>query len=198
MSNKKLIIGISGFARSGKDTAASIIDSFFTESGKKVKIFSFAYALKSDINDFSIEKIGISSFIEDSDLKSKIRPILIAYGAVKRTLSNGRYWLDKIKPEIDTFFEGGGDIAIISDLRFKEFDFDEYDLIRSYENNLVINISRESENGNLIQAAHESEEKNQPFFIKNSDKLLFWKSSQDKIYLNNQIKDIISTIESKI
>ena len=68
-----LIIGISGFARSGKDTAATILESYLNSKNKEAKIFSFAHSLKKDINQFCIEKIGISAFVTDTSLKTKKR-----------------------------------------------------------------------------------------------------------------------------
>ena len=149
LENKKIVIGISGYARSGKDTLASILKSSFTENKIKAKIFSFAFALKNDIDSFCLSKIGISAFTEDTDQKSKIRPMLISYGQVQRGTSSGTYWLKKLKPEIDQFFENGGDVAVVSDLRFKEFEFDETDFIKSYKNNAIVTISRIMENGML-------------------------------------------------
>lgn len=197
-NSKKLLIGVSGFARSGKDTFSSLVKSEFLKTGKNVKIFSFAFALKRDIDGFCSTKIGISALTEDSALKSIIRPILISYGQIQRHLSNGKYWIDILKPEVDAFFEGGGDIAIISDLRFKEFTFDEYDFIRSFENNLIFNISRNREDGSLVPAAHETEEKSSDFFIRNCDHAINWNTSPDQIYLKSKMLPSIELINSKL
>ena len=196
--NKKIVIGISGYARSGKDTLANILKSFFTEKKIKAKIFSFAFALKNDIDSFCLSKIGISAFTEDTDLKSKIRPMLISYGQVQRGASSGTYWLKKLKPEIDQFFENGGDVAVVSDLRFKEFEFDETDFIKSYKNNAIVTISRIMENGMLNVAAHESELENLPRISKIADFELTWSTNSNKNELHSQSKNCLDFLYSKI
>jgi hypothetical protein len=198
IENKKIVIGISGYARSGKDTLANILKSSFIENKINTKIFSFAFALKSDIDNFCLSKIGISAFSEDTSLKSKIRPILISYGQVQRTASNGIYWLNKLKPEIDQFFENDGNVAIISDLRFKEYEFDETDFIRSYKNNAIITISRIMENGMLNTAAHESELENLPRISRIADFELTWDTNDNKNELNLQSKQCLDFLYSKI
>ena len=196
--NKKTVIGISGYARSGKDTLANILKSSFTENKIKAKIFSFAFALKNDIDSFCLSKIGISAFTEDTYQKSKIRPMLISYGQVQRGASSGTYWLKKLKPEIDQFFENGGDVAVVSDLRFKEFEFDETDFIKSYKNNAIITISRIMENGMLNVAAHESELENLPRISKIADFELTWNTNSNKNELNLQSKNCLDFLYSKI
>ena len=198
LENKKIVIGISGYARSGKDTLASILKSSFTENKIKAKIFSFAFALKNDIDSFCLSKIGISAFTEDTDQKSKIRPMLISYGQVQRGTSSGTYWLKKLKPEIDQFFENGGDVAVVSDLRFKEFEFDETDFIKSYKNNAIVTISRIMENGMLNIAAHESELENLPRISKIADFELTWNTNNNKNELTSQSKSCLDFLYSKI
>jgi hypothetical protein len=197
-NKNKIVVGISGYARSGKDTLASIIKESLLSNGVKTKIFSFAFSLKNDIDDFCTSKIGISSFSEITEMKSKIRPILIAYGQVQRTISNGTYWLNKLKPEIDSFFDDDGSVAIVSDLRFKEYEFDEVDFIRSYSNNMIITVSRIMENGILNTAAHESEAKNLPRISRIADYELTWNTNDNKNELKNQSQKCIDLLFSKI
>lgn len=196
--HNKTIIGISGFARSGKDTFAKLLAERLEINKVKTTILSFAFSLKADIDTFCLSKINISAFTEETGLKSKIRPILIAYGACQRSISNGTYWLEKIKPEIDMFFNNGGNVVIVPDLRFKEYSFDEYDFIRSYESNLVLTISKTNADGTQNEPAHESESRNFPFFLQNADLNVNWNSSSDPVYLNSRIDDCIQLINKKI
>lgn len=193
---KKLIIGISGFATSGKDTCASLIHSYLGHVGLKSKTLSFANALKQDIDDFCTQKIGISAFTTDPILKSKIRPILISYGQIQRNLSNGTYWIYKVDPQINEFFNSGGDIVIVPDLRFKEFEYDELDYIRSFDNSIVVNVER-TNNDQQIKAAHVSENQFYDILYKESDVKIKWESSNDVGYLNSQISDLIKLINLK-
>lgn len=171
-----LIIGVSGFARCGKNTLAEILSEYSSHLGLNAKLFSFAYSLRQDLNSFCKEKFGISAFTEDTVDKNKIRSILIAYGQSQRSLSEGSYWWKKLMPEINSFFSSGGNIAVISDLRFKEYELDEVDFIRSYANSLIITLNRTGEDGKLIAPAHESESKNLPQIASMADLNLTWKT----------------------
>jgi hypothetical protein len=190
----KTVIGISGFARSGKDTLASLVDLSLNQNGTKSKIFSFASALKLDMKDFFEQKLGISPFTNDTILKEKIRPILISYGNVQRTLSNGTYWFNRLKPEINKFFETGGDVAVIPDLRFKEYEFDEYDFVRSFGSSFIITVSRKLDDGSFNKPAHESEEKSFPFFKNVADFNLIWKTHTEKSLIEKDAKECIDSI----
>ena len=87
---------------------------------------------------------------------------------------------------------------MISDLRFKEFEFDETDFIKSYKNNAIITISRIMENGMLNIAAHESELENLPRISKMADFELTWKTNSNKNELNSQSKECLDFLYSKI
>jgi hypothetical protein len=195
--SKKLIIGISGFATSGKDTCASLVHSYLGGAGLKSKTFSFANALKQDIDNFCTQKIGISSFTKDPLLKSKIRPILISYGQIQRSLSNGTYWIYKVNPQIDEFFNLGGNVAIIPDLRFKEFEYDELDYIRSFDKSILVNVER-VDNNSKIEAAHLSESEFYNILYNESDIKISWESSSDLNYLNSKISNLLKLINLKL
>lgn len=194
---KKTIIGIAGFSRSGKDTLAKNIKLLLEKEGNKVGLFSFAKALKTDINSFCVEKFNISAFCEESELKSKIRPILIAYGNCQRNVTSGGYWIERLKPEIEVFFNSGGDYALVTDLRFKEFEHDEYDFFRNFDRNLIITVSLFDGNGRLNPAAHESEGKSFPFLLSNSDYNVEWTKSSDKDYITSKANECIKYIKNK-
>jgi hypothetical protein len=194
---KKLVIGISGFATSGKDTCASLIQNYLTNEGVKSERFSFADSLKEDINDFCTKKIGISAFTTDPILKSKIRPILISYGQIQRNLSNGLYWINKANNKISHFLASGGQVAIISDLRFKEFEYDELDYIRSFKSSIIVNIERINKN-QKIKAADSSENKFYNILYNQSDIKIKWESSSDTSYLYSQISNLIRLINLKL
>jgi hypothetical protein len=194
-----LIIGVSGFARCGKNTLAEILSQYSSHLGLSTKMFSFAYALRQDLNSFCKEKFGISSFTEDTLDKGKIRSILIAYGQSQRALSEGSYWWKKLMPEINSFFSSGGNVAIISDLRFKEYGFDEVDFIRSYANSLIITLTRVCEDGTFVSPAHESESENFPKIASNADLNLTWKTvSKEENSIIFESIPAINTLDRKL
>ena len=194
----QVAIGITGFARSGKDTLAGAIRSGAMAEGLRCQIFSLAHALKSDLNDFCLDKFGISAFTEDSESKSKIRPVLIAYGVAKRESTKGTYWFNKLKKEIDSFFVSGGQVAIIPDIRFKEYEYDEYDFVRSYKQNMLIHLTRILEDGSQVQPAHKTEKANADILFRLSDKRILWNSNLAEVEVANYAKPIIKIINKKI
>lgn len=189
-----ILVGIAGYARSGKDTMASLIRSHLDSLGIQTKTFSFARELKEDLDDFCTEKFKISAFEEDSEKKSKIRPLLVAYGNCQRNISEGKYWMEKIKPYVDGFLNTNGPaVAIITDVRFKKYKFDEYDFVRSFLKNCLFTVSREG-----VGPANSDESENFPFFESHADLNVKWSSSQDGDYLQTKIKPCIEAILNKL
>lgn len=174
-----LTIGVSGYARVGKNSLCDLLKKQAEIYSLKAKIFSFAFSLKSDLDLFCKKSFGISSFCETEE-KNTIRPLLIAYGECQRKVSKGTYWWEKIMQEVNSFYNSGGEVAIISDLRFKEYNFDELDYVRSYANSIVFSVGRILENGEKIGPAHKTEEINIPIIAKSSDLTLDWKTVDER------------------
>ena len=63
------VIGISGFARAGKDTFFSLMRDFYLEKGLTCKRFAFMDALKQDMEDFLLNKVGISTKTSNTEEK---------------------------------------------------------------------------------------------------------------------------------
>jgi hypothetical protein len=117
MSDKKpIVIGVGGFARSGKDTFVKIARKILKEHGYSSIKLAFADALKEEIDPFLVQNYGISAWTDDTEQKKIIRPFLVAHGCGKRQQTNGRYWVEKIDKEIEGIF--CEDVVFISDCRF--------------------------------------------------------------------------------
>ena len=114
---KPIVIGVGGFARSGKDTFVKIAKKILKENGYSSIKLAFADALREEIDHFLIENYGISAWTDDTEEKTIIRPFLVAHGCGKRSQSNGTYWVNKINEAIENihFTE---DVVFISDCRF--------------------------------------------------------------------------------
>ena len=109
------VLGICGFARSGKDSFADFLCKLFPCEFKKT---SLAYELKRDLNPFLLSKLGISAFTEKPKEKEIIRPLLITWGTdVIRNKFSKSYWIDKIKKKIVENSKSNF-ITIIPDVRF--------------------------------------------------------------------------------
>ena len=87
------MIGISGLARSGKDTLAENIAKVIKfEWNVDVEIFSFAEEIKSQADEFLKKYYNISAFSEDSKEKEYIRPLLVAHGECMKALYGENIW----------------------------------------------------------------------------------------------------------
>lgn len=112
------IIGISGYARSGKDT-------FYNRSALHLKSrnlesvrYAFADALKEELDELLKEHVGISAFTEQDKEKELIRPLLVTYGTELRRRLDPNCWINKIKSRVLTD-AGQGKYVFITDVRFE-------------------------------------------------------------------------------
>jgi len=101
------IIGIAGYARTGKDTFGSILIKELNEIGLSAKKLSLAFELKSDLDNFLQQKFGISAFTEDPKEKNFIRPLLICYGTDLMRKKDPEYWIKKIQKTVDLNINSG-------------------------------------------------------------------------------------------
>ena len=168
-----ITIGISGVARSGKDHLGMILCDYFQSLGLKARKFSFANELKLDLDQFLIEKFGISAFTENDIEKSIIRPMLIAYGQTKRKQSNGICWIQKLKENIE---KSDVDVAIITAVRFSDNEYDEPEFIRDTMNGTLIHLTRVNDDGLPVQPVCEDEARNNPKIHQVADLHLTWEN----------------------
>lgn len=157
------MIGISGLARSGKDTLAKNLAKIITsELGLEVKILSFADKIKWQMKDVIHDHYNISPYTEDTKEKEIIRDILVSHGETMKKIYGETIWadlvIDNIKNSKDKFF------PIISDVRF---DFEAEKVKQS--NGLVVHISKI---GN--KPPNEIEAKNDPLVQKVADICHSW------------------------
>ena len=113
-------IGIAGVAGCGKNTVASIIIKMLQRMDLPCREFSIARNLKKELSPVSRELYGIDSFNCTREEKNVIRPFLVSHGEIKRNLSDGRHWIDKLTKELES-----EKINIITDIRFNKYEKDE-------------------------------------------------------------------------
>lgn len=131
------LIGLSGFARSGKDTAFERSKLLLEKEGHKAYRFAFADELKRESDAFLKTNIGISAFTENEKEKKIIRPFLVTYGTEIRRKLDKNCWIKTIQQRvIDKLDEGY--YVFITDVRFKN----EAEWLKINGGKLV-NISRE-------------------------------------------------------
>lgn len=115
--NRKLI-GINGYARSGKDTFFERSKIYLEREGKKCIRFAFADALKSEIDPLLLNNVGISAFTEKDSEKEVIRPLLVTYGTDIRRKINPNCWIEVIQSEVIKYLNQGY-YVFITDVRFE-------------------------------------------------------------------------------
>lgn len=172
------IIGICGYARSGKNTFARFLGKALKENfpSKEVREFSFAAPIKSELQDFLFENLGLNSFTEKEEEKRIVRPFLIAYGNAKRKLTNGKHWVEVLEKRVK---EQNPDYALITDLRFAEYEEDEIDWIKKNKGT-VIYLER-TKGGEEEKAPNEFEAENCPKLKERADIIVREERTEDLV-----------------
>ena len=152
------VIGIGGVARVGKDTLCNEIIHFLSRNDIKSQRIAFADELKKDLHEFLLAKTGLSVYTDSDSEKKLIRPTLVEYGKLMRNLSKGRYWINKLKPLINSNLEKNI-VSIISDVRYQN----EVAWVNSLNGGVSIHIKR-----NGILPANEEEYENDPLVYNHS------------------------------
>ena len=177
MEFKYTNIGLSGVAGSGKNTVASIIIKLLQRVGLPYRELSIAKNLKEELREPCLKLYNIDSSNCSRDEKDIIRPFLVSHGEIKRKLSNGRHWIDKITNELER-----EKINIITDVRFDEHEKDEVHWLKNEINGILIHISKYEEiNGErkFLKPANLAEERNNPKLIEKADFVLNWPHEKD-------------------
>jgi hypothetical protein len=131
------LIGVTGFARSGKDTFFKLSSDYLKSFDRSSVRYAFADVLKSECDPLTLKYSGISCFTSNDREKNLIRPLLVAYGTHLRREINPDCWIDRIRENVRSSI-ANGDYVFITDVRFKN----EVDWVIS-EGGLIVNIVRD-------------------------------------------------------
>lgn len=140
---KTNIIGIAGVAGSGKDL-------FFELLSEKVKCrrFSLGDELKSEVRDHCIHHFDVDPTSCSRKDKNLIRRSLVSHASIKRELSNGRYWVDKVDVKIknhifNQILNGGiSEYSCVTDIRYNQYEKDEVHWLKEELGGILIHISQ--------------------------------------------------------
>lgn len=115
---KKHIIGISGYARAGKDTLADgLLDEFMFRNTIASK-FKFATALRVALSRaFTEVDLPFSMDTEVEAEKTSVRPLMVEFGKFCRSRDVDIFAKKTVKA-VEAYFRLGNQVAIISDLRY--------------------------------------------------------------------------------
>ena len=182
------MIGISGFARSGKDTFGEALQKILANYGIKAKTYALANQLKINIASFTKNEFGIHTFTKDDEDKKIIRPLLVGYGEAWR-IANPDHWLEILDSNLEP-----RTLPIITDIRYEN----EADYILENQG-FLLNINRALPDGNFINAANKQEETNHPLVLSKCHFNLCWNTTEDESEIEQIVENfIISILEDKI
>ena len=166
MHNK--IIGVSGCARTGKDTFYNILKKYIPE----VEQVALAFELKKDLDEFTKSKIGISVFTDDTKEKSLIRGIMVEYGKIKRIQTEGKYWTCLAQKKINEILRSDK-IPVITDVRYDIYPKDEFHWLKEENDGVLVHITRMF-GSDEIPPANEEESINNEKLRSKADYCITW------------------------
>lgn len=188
------VIGISGYATSGKDTFAAIAQDILKSlPNSKTNILNFAADLKI-IADLIIRPyLGIDCIRPSQQDKKRIRKILVGIGQGFRDVDPD-FWIKRVEQKIlEGFYENQDNFVFVPDCR----NLNECEWMKSFKNGFVISITRDG-----IVAPNEHELENIPIiaskyadFRVNIPNIV---NDAKNILTNNDLRGIVKNILKEI
>lgn len=190
MTNNKKIIGLTGFARTGKDTFQARSEILLKQMNENfiAHRYAFADALKEECDDFLKKNMGISAFTDYTPDKEIIRPFLVTYGTHLRRKMDQNCWIKKVESLISSINSENNkaDFIFVTDVRFKN----EAEWIKSI-GGYIVNVSRDG-----YGPANIEEEEQSKLIAPFIDYQIFWPTfGEDQI---SSCDSLISPILKKI
>lgn len=171
------LIGLTGVARSGKDTFYSILKRYLKEKSIESQRIALADNLKCELGDFVKEKFKIDLNKCDGSDKELVRPLMVSYGKCRRIQSNGKYWTSLVESKVKEL-KKENILPIITDIRYIEYKDDEYSWLKSH-NGILIHISRKLDDGSIVLPANIEEKSNDNKLKAVADYCVSWDTCQD-------------------
>jgi hypothetical protein len=198
------ILGLAGNAGAGKDEFCKCCIKLMEINGIRCQRLSIADVLKNEMKEFIKDKFEIDIINASREEKNIVRGLLVEYGLVKRNLSNGRYFTQKLEKAMEILSRGKRQIQhyIISDIRYCDENFleDELYWLKHIVNGKLCFIERikgydERDSPILCPPANEMEAFYHPILKENSDFLVEWETVEDVNYREAFANSILKEIE---
>ena len=182
-------IGISGVARSGKDTFCRLLSQRLAQFGFNPQRYALADELKKAVNPFLQNFCSIDIFTCGAKEKELVRDLLVAVGKIKREQSHGQFWTGLVEEKMR---EGGPfQIPIVTDIRFNQYHNDEVSWLKSL-GGFFVHITRILEDGFELPPANPTEQANDSSLKECADLKIIANHSSSDIGLNGYVEEIIS------
>lgn len=197
--NDVKFIGVTGFARSGKNLYCDVAKEILKKNDISSEIHSLAYSLKYDCNPFLLKHFNISAFTENTNEKIIIRPFLIWFGMEMRR-KNNRVWIEKLSDRLRSVKT---DVVFISDVRFSTNELDELGWLKDELNGKLVHVKKYirlpmSDDRKYVGPASDDEEKNDPLMQQRADYFIDWEHIDIEYDLLKKDKRIVSVVESSL
>jgi hypothetical protein len=189
------MIGLTGVARSGKDTFFSILKRYLKEKNIESQRIALADNLKYELGDFVKDKFKIDLAKCDGSDKELIRPLMVSYGKCRRIQTEGKYWTSLVEPKIKDLNKSNV-LPIITDIRYIEYKEDEYTWLKAH-NGILIHISRKLDDGTLVPPANIEEKSNDNKLKAVADYSVSWETCQDVNFLYELMQKHLKNIYEK-
>lgn len=186
------MIGITGVARSGKDTFYSILSKYLENKGLKSQRLAFADNLKKELRPFVKDNFKIDLNNCTPEEKEIVRPLMVAYGKCRRSQTQGQYWVSLLDEDVKKL-QKENIIPIITDVRYIEYKGDEYSWLKKH-NGILIHLSRKLDDGSLIQPANVEEKANDNKLKNVADLTISWETCLDSNFLYELIEKNLEKI----
>lgn len=177
--DKRIVIGISGVARCGKDTFFKQLRSIVPDCER----FALADELKRETRAAIMEETSVDILNCSKEEKESARHLLVCYAKSKRMDTNGRHWIEKLAPSIEASVSS---MICVTDVRHGDYPRDEIYWIKNEMKGFLVHISQfkyvDCDAGKLkvfLQPANEEERRNEPVLKAAADYRIEWEYTPD-------------------
>ena len=178
------LIGLSGYAKTGKDLFCEKLIEYLgeQEQPQKASRIAFADRLKKDLNHFTSKHMGLSALTKAPEEKTILRPLFVAYGEGMRTI-DPQYWVKKIEHTANSLL-GLGVIPIVTDVRY------ENEAIWTNQNGILIFLKRDG-----VVAPNRQEMENTPLVKNKANIIVDWPTTSNDSILNEIVEATVHKIK---
>lgn len=191
-----IIIGVTGFARTGKDLYCNIAKNICAMNGLIAKRYAFADELKREVEPFLRDLCGVDVWTNDTEIKTDIRDFLVWYGTTFWRKREPLRWVSRVETAIKN--DRHIDVAFVSDARYPN----EGHWVHANEGWLVhlTKYSKVSPDGGRTwnrvyqKAPNSEEEKNDPIVKKMSDFQIVWEDMVNSGEVKINMPDLVNNM----
>jgi len=189
MTKKFKVVGVSGLSGAGKDLFYELCSKELEKKNAITCRIGLADELKRECRKALKSMYNIDPVSCTREEKNKIRKHLVFHGLLRREESNGQYWTSKADNRIRTLKRNCtinkiiNSVCFVTDIRFRQYNPDETDWIKSRHKGLLIHLRKTvgtivHTNGTIEtmyeRPVNKHEEENDPKLMETADVCIEW------------------------